>query len=197
MFPVMLDAADDFQAATYAALTGYYRLSVAALRSSLELVTIGAWAQVCGKRKEFKNWRAGKLTLSLGLACDGLISGTELLRAHLRSVANDSLFDQKDALHEGGFVRRIYSGVSDFAHSRPGYADADLRKSNGPIYVRSAFNHVAWVQFETIGLCFLLVLLARPGMRVPPVVVDLFADVKRVRSRVTRAAFQSLYVLAP
>jgi hypothetical protein len=44
MFPVMLDAGDDFQAATCTALTGFYRLSIAALRSALELITIGAWA---------------------------------------------------------------------------------------------------------------------------------------------------------
>jgi hypothetical protein len=197
MFTVMLDAADDFQAATYAALTGYYRLSISALRSALELVAIGTWAQISGKQREFGDWRAGRTTLSLGQACDGLIGGAGALEAQLRAEVSDSLFDQRGSGSEGGFVRRIYSGISDFAHSRPGYADGDLRKSNGPVYVRSAFNHVAWVHFETIGLCFLLVLLARPGTRVPPAVVDLFADVKRVKSRVTRAAFQSLYDSAP
>jgi len=40
----ILDAGDDFQSATYTALTGFYRLSIVALRSALELVTIGAWA---------------------------------------------------------------------------------------------------------------------------------------------------------
>jgi hypothetical protein len=197
MFMVMLDAADDFQAATYAALTGYYRLSISALRSALELVAIGTWAQISGKQRDFSDWRAGKITLSLGQACDGLIGGAGALEAQLRADLSDSLFDQRGSGGEGGFVRRIYSGISDFAHSRPGYADADFRKSNGPIYVRSAFNHVAWVHFETIGLCFLLVLLARPRMRLPPSVIDLFADVKRVKSRVTRAAFESLYDSAP
>ena len=33
----MLDAGDDFQSATYTALTGFYRLSIVALRSALEL----------------------------------------------------------------------------------------------------------------------------------------------------------------
>lgn len=45
----MLDAGDEFQSATYAALTGFYRLSIAALRSALELVAIGTWAEVCHK----------------------------------------------------------------------------------------------------------------------------------------------------
>ena len=196
IFPVMLDAGDDFQAATYTALTGFYRLSVAALRSALELTAIGAWAQFCGKRKEFRSWRAGKSPLSFGQACDGLSGATTPLRAHLRATVNDSLFDQRNSTDEGGFARRIYSGISEFSHSRPGHADSDMRESNGPIYVGSAFKHVAWMQFETLGLCFLLVLIARPKQRLPEVVVELFKDVKRLKSRVTRAAFEFLYPVA-
>lgn len=192
MFPVMLDAADDFQAATYTALTGYYRLSISALRSALELVSIGTWAQVCGKRKEFNDWRAGKFALSLGQACDGLIGGAQLLETELRTTVSDSFFAQKTPTGEGGFVRRIFSGVSNFAHARPGSTDGHMRKSNGPIYVRSAFNHVSWIHFETFALCFVLVLLARPKMSLPQAALDLFADLKRAKSRATRAAFQIL-----
>ncbi|MGA3317565.1 MAG: hypothetical protein ABSC64_14130 [Candidatus Korobacteraceae bacterium] len=193
MFPVMLDAGDDFQAATYTALTGFYRLSIAALRSALELVTIGAWAQVCGKHQEFRDWRGGDFSLSFGQACDGLLGATDALRAHLRATVNDSLFAHKTPNGEGGFARRIYNGISNFSHSRPGSTDGDMRRSNGPIYVRSAFNHAAWVQFETLGLCFVLILLTRPEACLPPAAVDLFGDVKRVKSRVTRAAFEFLY----
>lgn len=193
MFPAMLDAGDDFQVATYSALTGFYRLSIAALRSALELTTIGAWAQVCGKRQEFRRWRAGKVPLSFGQACDGLLGATGALGSHLCTTTGDSLFDQKTPQNEGGFVRRIYSGLSNFSHSRPGYSDGDVRESNGPIYVRSAFDHVAWMQFETLGVCFVLVLLARPKQRLPKAAVELFQDVKRVKSRATRAAFELLY----
>ena len=68
-----------------------------------------------------------------------------------------------------------------------------MRKSNGPIYVKSAFNHVAWMQFETLGLCVVLLLIARPKRRLPQPAIELFRDVKRVKSRVTRAAFEFLY----
>ena len=193
MFPVMLDAGDDFQAAGYAALTGFYRLSVVVFRSALELTTIGAWAQVCGKQKKFLSWRSGKFTLSFGQACDGLSGSTPALRSHLRHSGNSSLFDQKTPNDEGGIARRIFSALSEFSHSRPGHSDSDMRKSNGPIYARSAFNHVAWMQFETLGLCFVLLLIARPKQHLPEPVVELFRDVKRVKSRVTRAAFEFLY----
>jgi hypothetical protein len=196
MFPVMLDAGDDFQAATYTALTGFYRLSVAALRSVLELIGIGAWAQVCGKQKEFRSWRSGKLPLSFGQACDALSSATGVLRAHLQKTVNDNLFDQRNTRDEGGFARRIYSGISEFSHSRPGHADGDIRDSNGPIYVGSAFKHVAWMQFETLGLCFVLVLLARPKQVLPEPAIELLHDMGRMKSRVTRAAFEFLYAAA-
>ncbi len=196
MFPVLLDAGDDFQAATYNALTGFYRLSVAALRSALELTAIGAWAQVCGKQKEFRSWRSGKFPLSFGQACDGLCGSTSVLQDHLRATVNDTFFDQKTPNDEGGFARRIFSALSEFSHSRPGYSDGDMRKSNGPIYVGSLFKHVAWMQFETLGLCFALLLIARPKQPLPGPVIELFQDVKRMKSRVTRAAFQYLHPAA-
>lgn len=98
----MLDAGDDFQSSTYTALTGFYRLSIAALRSALELVAIGTWAKVCNRDQEFQQWRNGKRTLSFGAACDGLIAATDILRMELRETAGDTLFDQKDSASEGG-----------------------------------------------------------------------------------------------
>ena len=71
-----------------------------------------------------------------------------------------------------------------------------MRESNGPIYVASAFKHVTWMQFETLGLCFVLVLIARPKQRLPEPAIELYRDVKRVKSRVTRAAFEFLYPVA-
>lgn len=192
LFFTMLDAADDFQAATYTVMTGYYRLSITALRSALELTTIGTWAQICGKGAELRQWKNGEKEISFGRACDGLSGATDVLRTHLRTVENDSLFDQKTTVSEGGVARRIYSGVSNFSHSRPGSTDGDMRRSNGPIYVRSAFEHVAWIQTEIIGFCFVLLLLARPKLKVPLEFKELFEDPTSVRSRVTRAAFEEL-----
>jgi hypothetical protein len=128
MLPVMMDAHDDFEAALYAAITGYYRLANSTMRSALELVTIGTWAKLCCKRSEFKKWQKGKSELSLGMACDGLIGATAALRNALKTRVNDSLFDQKTNTTDGGWVRRAFSIISDFSHSRPGYTDFPMRK---------------------------------------------------------------------
>ena len=68
-----------------------------------------------------------------------------------------------------------------------------MRKSNGPIYVPSAFNYSMWIQTEVIGLLFVLLLIANPNIRFNRVVVDLLADTSKVKSRVTRAAFKILH----
>jgi hypothetical protein len=197
MSPVMLDAQDELQASIYNCLTGYYRFAVGGMRNFLELVSIGCWAEVRGKKKEFRAWQKGKVQLSLGTACDGLITGAAPVEAHLRATVNDTLFSQKNSQKggfskNGGWVRRTFSGLSEYAHSRPTFTDSHFRESNGPIYVKSAFNHVAGIHFETIAIAYVLALIARPKMRISPVFRELFADTKRVRSRVTRTAFLHL-----
>lgn len=192
MSPVMLDAYDEIQASIYTSLTGFYRFSVGGMRNVLELVTIGCWAEVCGKKEEFRDWRKGNIQLNLGLACDGLIGDTASLESHLKATVNDTLFSQKTPTTRAGYVRRIFSGISEYAHSRPRFTDSHFRESNGPIYVKSAFNHVAWVHFETIAITYVLAMIARPKMRVSPAIRELFADTDRVKSRVTRAAFMYL-----
>lgn len=102
MGPVMLDAHDDFDAAAYNTIVGYYRLSISAMRSALELVTVGTWAQVCGKKREFKQWQKGKIELGLGRACDGLIGSTSSLNDQLRAKVNDTPFDQRALRSKGG-----------------------------------------------------------------------------------------------
>jgi hypothetical protein len=198
MSPVMLDAHDEIEASIYNCLTGYYRFSIGGLRNVLELAAIGCWAEACGKKREFRDWRKGRIELGLGRACDGLISSASALESHLKATVNDTLFAQRDpaatsqTAKDGGWVRRSFSGLSNYSHSRPKYIDSHLRESNGPIYVESVFKHVAWMHFETIALAYVLALIARPKMRVSPKVRALFEDTDRVKSRVTRAAFEQL-----
>lgn len=193
MGPVMLDAHDDFDAAAYNTIVGYYRLSISAMRSALELVTVGTWAQVCGKKREFKQWQKGKIELGLGRACDGLIGSTSSLNDQLRAKVNDTPFDQRALRSKGGFVRRLFGDISDYSHSRPGFTDFSMQQSNGPVYREDAFKFCIWLETEVLALLFVLLLVAKPGIRLNPIVAELFADSRRVKSRVTRAAFRILH----
>lgn len=194
VFSLMLDAGDEFQAATYTAMTGYYRLSASALRSALELTATGVWARVCRNAAARSWWQGRKREISFGRSCDGLINGASEIERCLRSQTGDALFEQRRGSDDGGYLRRMFDGISNFTHARPGHSDSAFRGgSNGPIYVRAAFEHVAWMQFETFGACFALSLVANPNRRLPRAAVELFDDPLRLKSRVTRAAFELLH----
>lgn len=193
MGAVMLDAHDDFDAAVFNAIVGYYRLSNSAMRSALELITIGTWAQTCSRRKEFQRWEKGKSELSLGRACDGLIGPTSSLNDELRRRVKDSLFDQRTPRSKAGWARRLFGEISDFSHSRPGFTDFSMRQSNGPVYREPAFRRSMWLQVETMALLFILMLIAKPGTRFSPTVAALLGNKSKVQSRVTRAAFRILH----
>ena len=52
--------------------------------------------------------------------------------------------------------------MCNFAHSRPGFTDGDLRSSNGPIYVAEIFWDWYLAYLRTISLCSIFMFLARP-----------------------------------
>jgi hypothetical protein len=54
LYDTILDAADEFQATTFNSLAGYYRQAIGCLRSALELITIGAYCQICGEAAKYK-----------------------------------------------------------------------------------------------------------------------------------------------
>lgn len=169
-FVPMLDAADELQAAIFTALHGFYRPSIACARNALELVTIGSSCQALRLKDKFREWRDGKAEFSFGSACDFLIGADALrsLRAALAEKFKDSLFDQKTPTSAGGWIRRLYAMLSDYAHSRPDFTSGDLWSSNGPVYVDEAFNLCFEMQLETFAACYVLTKIARPELTLKP-----------------------------
>jgi hypothetical protein len=165
----LLDAADDFQGAVFNTLCGFYRLFFTSLRSVVELISIGADAQISGNLSNFEKWRAGQLTITFDTACSGINRSSRLqtLRSDLRMKLSDSLFDPKQPTQTGGWARRLYSALSNYSHSRPGRTDADARQSNGPIYVPKTFVQTVRMHIEVAAFAFIMVKLARPGFALP------------------------------
>jgi hypothetical protein len=159
----MLDATDDMQASFFDALHGYYRTAFSALRNVIELMTIGT----CGaltKTPLYEEWRKGATEFKFGTACDLLSRDASLATFNqgLRSKGHESLWDARLAGSPGGYSRRLYRNMCDFAHSRPGFTDGDLRASTGPIYVPRVFRDWYYAFLRTTSLCSVLLLLARP-----------------------------------
>ena len=161
----LLDAADDFQGAVFNTLCGFYRLSFTSLRSVVELITIGTDALISGNVSNFEQWRAGQLTITFDAACSGINRSSRLkgLRDHLHGELSDSVFDPKQSARNGGWARRLYSALSNYSHSRPGHTDADVRQSNGPIYVPKTFVQTVRMHIEVAAFAFIMIKLVRPG----------------------------------
>lgn len=166
---IMMDCLDEFYAAVFNGIHGYYRQAIASMRNAVELCCIGAHCQLNALESDFADWRAGRKEVKFGHACDMLRQAAPVstLETYLESRIKDSLFRQKSPTGPGGWVRRLYAELSDYLHSRPRFSNADLWQSNGPIFVPKAFGFAAEFIFETSALCFLIVKMGRPGMELP------------------------------
>ncbi len=167
--PVLLDVHDEFGAALLFAIQGFYRQAAAALRTGLELTVIGAYCDASSNWSEFREWEQGHAELAFGRCADLLpkLALVKSLEAHLTSTVNDSLFRQRTPTTQGGWSRRLYFTLSNYAHSRPRFANADIWESNGPVYVPKAFSQFATLFVETFIFTTLLARLARGGVELP------------------------------
>ena len=166
LFDPMLDAGSDLENSIFNALHGYYRAGFSALRSALELVTVGTCGSFDNNRQIYTDWRSGTVEFSFGAACSRLAAEPMLdwFNVEMRRLGQ-SLFDQKDKTRglERGHARQWYGELCDYSHSRPGFADGDLWCSNGPIYAAGAFRNWQRAWLHTVALSAVLVLLARRG----------------------------------
>ncbi len=176
----MLDAGDDFSAALFNLLHGFYRQACDSLRSALELTAIGAYYQLTARDAEYQLWRSGQLGRDFGLgnACDGMraVASVVNLERHLRTVLQDDLFRQRNGATGdlGGWVRRHFGELNQYVHSRPGYTNGDMWKSNGPIYDRNAVTTTSSYYLQTMGGCYFMIKLARPHLELPQGALQLF-----------------------
>ncbi len=134
------DATDEFQAAAYAALVGYYRVAFSCLRNVLEQTTIAAQLAATNNQQDFADWRNGEDRIRFGWAADMLPKNpaADALEQHLRRTVADSLFNQSPK----GLARRLFVEFSKYTHGAAGFTDGELRQSNGPIFLPRIF--LAW-----------------------------------------------------
>lgn len=162
LFDPMLDAADDLQTSIFAALHGYYRAAFSALRNVLELVTIGTCGRLQSDNRRYANWRTGSEEYKFRQACNDLLDHPRLsdFNANMRAAGKLPLWHGDK--QRFGYTIRMYKELCNYAHSRRGFTDADIRKSNGPIYVANAFWDWYFAYLRTLSLASIALFLARP-----------------------------------
>lgn len=194
--PLALFVAEELQAAIFNALYGYYRQAIGCLRNALEQVVIVTYCQVCDKSADYAHWQAGRVQISFDKACNGLARAPFIqpLEAHIRTTLDDSIFGQKTRTHTGGWARRMYSGLSDFLHPRPGSTNADMWKSNGPTHASGAFVSTAEKYIRAFALCLILVKLSRHSLSLPQDTLQVFEPAGIQPMEIIHVVYQYLFL---
>jgi hypothetical protein len=162
-----LVATDEFQAATFNALHGFYRIVADSLRSAVEQMTIGVELDLTGNAKETARWLDGTQKFLFGKACDSL-------QIKFRPTRLRRLFQQGDGRNEEGWIRAFHRALSDYSHARPGFGAVDMWEgSNGPIYVSSAFVWSMKMWLFAYATCVILLKVAQPET---PRIGDIFSQ---------------------
>ena len=163
---VLLAAGDELAASIYNSLTGYYRVAFSALRNVVENLAIGLHLELSGDQHRFQSWLAGGEELKFGWAADNASKNKAVgeFEARLEAEIADNLFRQKKGTNPGGFARRLFSKLSKFTHGGPGFTDGDMWKSNGPVFVPTAFTDWATSFIQVYCYCLIACRLAQPKL---------------------------------
>lgn len=150
----MLDAADCFQCATFNFIHCFYRGALAELRTALELVTIGAYGNLCPVDPDYLTWKAGTSERNFPRC-------RRRLKSSLRSNQCRWFFDHNPLL------AALHQKLCNYAHFRPDSSDAALWQSNGPIYNNDAIPLTFPSTLTVQAACYLLTRLAIPSISTP------------------------------
>jgi hypothetical protein len=154
-----LDALDEFDAAPFIAVHGYYRQATAGLRNALEVMTHACRYAVASDQPGFNAWRSNsKEPPAFGNSVD-VIRDKAAGKSIDAQLGGQGLFGHKP----NGVLRDLYADVCRYAHSQPGTSNADIWQSNGPVFVPRAFTQF-WLDYcDTSLACFALLKIAYPA----------------------------------
>lgn len=166
----MLDTADEFQAATFALLHGYYRQAIGGLRTALELMAVGARYQSDPKNEKYLRWKDGIGDLGFGKMRDELsclrrvASLNERLQARgVSKFAHKS--DPTSRSSSNSWMGHLYDLLCRYAHGRPDFNHVALwGGSNGPVYHQDGLKTADDLYRRTAFTCWTLASLAAPDL---------------------------------
>jgi hypothetical protein len=162
LFEACLDAHDEFHAAPFIAAHGWYRQATAALRNALELMAHGARYAITNDRTGHSAWRAGTTKPQFGNSRD-ILMRQPTIESIDRKLGSGGVF----AKTPPGVLVELYDDVCRYAHSTPGYTNADIWRSNGPVFIPRAFTRF-WLDFcDVIVACYVLFKIGYPPLVMP------------------------------
>jgi hypothetical protein len=170
-FHVVLDVADNLQAALFNAMCGYYKVAGWCLRTAVENAVAGTYLQLYFTEADAAKWQNGDVELSFSVACDKLPGHpvVESIESYLQESHGYTLFQQRTPSRPPGWIRSIFKELSEFSHARPAYSDAKMWDgSNGPVFAPSSFRRIYLLYLNTAFVVFLLARLGRPQLEMPP-----------------------------
>jgi hypothetical protein len=146
----MLEASDNFDAATFNLLHGYYRQAIGGLRDAVEVVTLGCVCEIDADTEAWAHWETGDAA-KFKIVCDRLqrLPTVEALEKEARSRASTSLYAGDDGNGRNAWARSLYQRLSSFSHSRGDTTNAHLWESNGPVYSAAGLRQSYHAFLET------------------------------------------------
>lgn len=176
-WPFMIDITDEFQGSLFNLLYGYYRVSASCLRNALELSLYGLYFQMLDSYDNALLWLNGdyenrkfRHIQRTGNVCNQLNRPKKLKQLNfiLSRKLGFSLFNQKSPSIRQGISRQLYSDLSKYVHSRPGYGHCKHWNNYeyGPIYSKESFEKISKLYLDTFVLVNVFVQLAWPTSQV-------------------------------
>jgi len=173
----MMDAADDFDAALFNLLHGFYKQAIAALRNALEGLTIASCCEITGDRVIQAAWEDGK-EIRFREACDKLASSPCFrdLENKACGAARTSIYVGDNGSGRNAWARDLYWRLSRFSHARWDATNASLWNSNGPIYSADGMRLSYYAYIETYALLLLVSKAAASDLKMPVAALVIYED---------------------
>lgn len=181
LFGCMLDASDCFQCSIFDLLHGFYRSSISNLRTALELVMIGAFANLWPAHPKYLRWKLSDEERF------GFTHCRNQLRKSLAGRPVKWLFD------ETAFPATTFAELCKFTHARPDSSDGALWQSNGPVYNSDAIFKAFSLSLDVYATCYVLVKVGRPNVLLPDASKILFELDWMTRHADMVRAYEQLY----
>lgn len=171
----MIYVADDFAAAIFNLVHGFYKQAINSLRSALEVTVLASDCALSQSLQRWREWENGA-DIRYADACKKLASNTRilLLEKDVRAETGGGILP--DAGGNGiAWARNLYSRLSRFTHARGDSANSFLWESNGPIYSAEGMRVSYHLYLETYALLMILLKIAQNDVSTPPKAAVLFA----------------------